>query len=385
LRRAKIRENSANQAVKGCNIASILLHLESISVYQFKNYGMAQWAFQDRIIAISGRNGIGKTNLLDAIYFLCFTKSYFQRSDASLVLHGAQGVRVAGKFIRDGKTIEATGVIRETGKKTFSIDGQPYDRLSDHIGQFPAVFIAPDDVQIILEGSEERRRFLDALLSQVDAVYLQELMKYNKVLQQRNSLLKQQLESGRQQPELLEILDQQLVQPAQYVFEKRSLYCTDLLTRSMERYCSIAGNRYALNLKYESPLQSGSMAELLKMNRQRDLASGRTQAGIHRDDILMLLGDQPFRQTASQGQRKSLLFSLKLAEFQLLKEKKGFAPLLLLDDVFEKLDAERMHNLLQEVCLANDGQVFVTDTHSERLKESFDRLGTGFQEIRCTE
>ncbi|MBU7577164.1 MAG: DNA replication and repair protein RecF [Flavihumibacter sp.] len=362
-----------------------MLHLESISVYQFKNYGMAQWAFQDRIIAISGRNGIGKTNLLDAIYFLCFTKSYFQRSDASLVLHGAQGVRVAGKFIRDGKSIEVTGVIRETGKKTFSIDGQPYDRLSDHIGQFPAVFIAPDDVQIILEGSEERRRFLDALLSQVDAVYLQELMKYNKVLQQRNSLLKQQLESGRQQPELLEILDQQLVQPAQYVFEKRSLYCTDLLTRSMERYGSIAGNRYALNLKYESPLQSGSMAELLKMNRQRDLASGRTQAGIHRDDILMLLGDQPFRQTASQGQRKSLLFSLKLAEFQLLKEKKGFAPLLLLDDVFEKLDAERMHNLLQEVCLANDGQVFVTDTHSERLKESFDRLGTEFQEIRCTE
>ncbi|MCU0384906.1 MAG: DNA replication and repair protein RecF [Flavihumibacter sp.] len=362
-----------------------MLQLESISIYQFKNYAMAQWAFRDRIVAISGRNGIGKTNLLDAIYFLCFTKSYFQRSDANLVLHGAQGLRVAGNFIRAGKSIEVTGVIRENGKKTFSVDGQPYDRLSDHIGQFPAVFIAPDDVQIILEGSEERRRFLDALLSQVDAVYLQELMKYNKLLQQRNSLLKQQLETGRQEPALLDILDQQLIQPAQYVFDKRSHYCTDLLARSMERYGSIAGNRYALNLKYESPLQSGSMGDLLKMNRHRDLASGRTQAGIHRDDIGMLLGDQPFRQTASQGQRKSLLFSLKLAEFQLLKEKKGFAPLLLLDDVFEKLDAERMHNLLQEVCLANDGQVFVSDTHSERLKESFDRLGTRFQEIRCTE
>ncbi len=385
MRRAKIREKSANQVVKQCNIASNLLQLESISVYQFKNYLNAQWAFQDRIIAISGRNGIGKTNLLDAIYFLCFTKSYFQRSDANLVLHGAQGLRMAGRFNRDGQTIEVSGVIRETGKKTFSINGQPYDRLSDHIGQFPAVFIAPDDVQIILDGSEERRRFLDALLSQVDPVYLQELMKYNKLLQQRNSLLKQQLESGRQQPELLEILDQQLVQPAQYVFEKRSLYCSQLLAQATERYGAIAGNRYPLDLKYESPLQSGSMADLLYANRLRDQASGRTLAGIHRDDITMALGDQPFRQTASQGQRKSLLFSLKLAEFQLLKEKKGFAPLLLLDDVFEKLDAERMHNLLQEVCLANNGQVFVTDTHPERLKESFDRLEMGFQEIRCME
>jgi DNA replication and repair protein RecF len=385
LRRAKIREKSANQAVKGCNIASILLHLESISVYQFKNYGTAQWAFRDRLVAISGRNGIGKTNLLDAIYFLCFTKSYFQRSDASLVQHGAQGLRVSGRFRQNQQLVEVSGVIRETGKKTFSVDGQPYDRLSDHIGRFPAVLIAPDDVQIILDGSEERRRFLDALLSQVDPVYLQELMKYNKLLQQRNSLLKQQLETGRQEPALLEVLDHQLLAPAHYVFDKRTHYCNQLLTAAMARYAVIAGNRYALELRYESPLQSGSMAELLKASRQRDLASGRTQAGIHRDDITMMLGDQPFRQTASQGQRKSLLFSLKLAEFELLKEKKGFAPLLLLDDVFEKLDAERMHNLMQEVCLANDGQVFVTDTHPERLKESFDQLGTRFQAIRSGE
>ncbi len=380
MRRAKIREKSAIQAVKECNIASILLALNSISVYQFKNYGNARWHFHNRIVAISGRNGIGKTNLLDAIYFLCFTKSYFQRSDANLVQHGAQGLRVSGQFSRGENRVEVTGIIRETGKKTFQVDGVPYERLSDHIGRFPAVFIAPDDVQIILGGSEERRRFLDALFSQLDPVYLQELMKYNRLLQQRNSLLKQQLETGRQQPDLLDILDQQIVPPASYVFSKRKEFCAELLSMANERYRSIAGNRYDLELRYESPLLTASMPDLLRTNRSRDLTSGRTQAGIHRDELQIELGNQPFRQIASQGQRKSLLFSLKLAEFELLKRNKGFAPLLLLDDVFEKLDAERMQNLLQEVCLLNNGQVFVTDTHSDRLKASFDELGCEYQE-----
>ncbi len=382
MRRAKIREKSANQAVKECNIASILLQLKSISVYQFKNYLNAHWQFDQRIVAISGRNGIGKTNLLDAIYFLSFTKSYFQRSDSQLVLHGAQGLRVAGIFQKSGNAIEVTGIIRETGKKSFLIDGQPCDRLSDHIGQFPAVFIAPDDVQIILDGSEERRRFLDALLSQIDHDYLLQLMKYNRVLQQRNSLLKQQVETGHKNLELLEVLDHQLLEPAGYVFEKRSFFTSQLLEQAKERYTTIAGTRYDLDLTYESPLQSGTMAELLFNYRNRDLASGRTLAGIHRDDIQIKLAGQPFRQIASQGQRKSLLFSLKLAEFNLLKEKKGFAPLLLLDDVFEKLDADRMHNLLHEVCMVNNGQVFVTDTHPERLKNSFKRLGAEYQEVK---
>lgn len=342
----------------------------------------AHWQFDQRIVAISGRNGIGKTNLLDAIYFLCFTKSYFQRSDSQLVMHGSQGLRVAGTFKKSGTPIEVTGIIRETGKKSFLIDGLPCDRLSDHIGQFPAVFIAPDDVQIILDGSEERRRFLDALLSQIDHDYLLQLMKYNRILQQRNSVLKQQLETGHRNLELLDVLDLQLLEPATYVFEKRSYFTQQLLAQAIDRYTTIAGTRYDVELNYESPLQSGAMADLLREYRNRDLASGRTLAGIHRDDIRIMLAGQPFRQIASQGQRKSLLFSLKLAEFNLLKEKKGFAPLLLLDDVFEKLDAERMHNLLFEVCRVNDGQVFVTDTHPERLKESFERLGAGYMEVK---
>lgn len=360
-----------------------MLQLSAISVYQFKNYLNAQWDFSERIVAVSGRNGIGKTNLLDAIYFLCFTKSYFHRSDSSLVLQGAQGLRVGGRFTRNEQVFDVSGVIRETGKKSFTINQEPCERLSDHIGAFPAVIIAPDDVQIILDGSEERRRFLDALLSQIDHEYLLKLMQYNRVLQQRNSLLKQQLETGQRNNDLLDILDHQLVDPAGYIYEKRAGYCTQLLKEAVERYTNIAGTRYDLELKYDSLLHTGTMAELLRQNRSRDLASGRTQAGIHRDDITMTLATQPFRQIASQGQRKSLLFSLKLAEFHLLKEKKGFAPLLLLDDVFEKLDAVRMHNLLQEVCLVNDGQVFVTDTHPDRLKKSFEELGCGFNEIHC--
>ncbi|HEY8398725.1 MAG TPA: DNA replication and repair protein RecF [Flavihumibacter sp.] len=360
-----------------------MLRLNAISVYQFKNYLNAQWEFPERIVAISGRNGIGKTNLLDAIYFLCFTKSYFQRSDSALVLHGAQGLRVSGRFNRNGQDFEVTGIIRETGKKSFLVNQEPCERLSDHIGAFPAVVIAPDDVQIIVDGSEERRRFLDALLSQIDHDYLVKLMTYNRVLQQRNSLLKQQLETGRRNADLLEILDQQLLEPAAYVFEKRKQYCEQLLNDAISRYATIAGSRYDLELAYQSPLHSATLSDLLQQNRQRDLASGRTQSGIHRDDIAISLAGQPFRQIASQGQRKSLLFSLKLAEFSLLKQKKGFAPLLLLDDVFEKLDAIRMQNLLQEVCLVNDGQVFVTDTHSDRLRESLGQLGCGFTEIPC--
>ncbi|ULQ57630.1 DNA replication and repair protein RecF [Flavihumibacter rivuli] len=361
-----------------------MLAVEKIALFQFKNYLAQSFHFSDRVVGISGKNGIGKTNLLDAVYYLCFTKSYFSKSDAQHVFQGAQGFRIEGQFSKQGTTHNIVAVLRENGKKEFIIDGQPCERMADHIGEFPAVFIAPDDVQIITDGSEERRRFMDALFSQLDHEYLLQLMQYNKVLVQRNSLLKQMAETRQRNTDLLDVLDHQLISPANYIYTCRKNLLGQLLRQVKANYATIAGEEYDLVLKYESQLHELSMADWLARNRERDMYAQRTHCGVHRDDIAIQLNEKPFRQTASQGQRKSLLFALKLAEFSSLKSNKGFEPILLLDDVFEKLDAQRMHNLLHEVGVNNHGQVLVTDTHEERLAGTFSSLGLPFQSIKLS-
>jgi DNA replication and repair protein RecF len=358
-----------------------VLHLDQISVYQFKNYFSQSFQFQERIIGICGKNGRGKTNLLDAIYYLCFTKSYFTRSDQANIYQSAAGFRIAGDFSLQGQHTEMVCVLRETGKKECVYNGQLYEKFSEHIGRFPCVFIAPDDVQIITGGSEERRRFLDALLSQLDAEYLKKLMEYNRVLQQRNSLLRSFAESRRIDQHLLDVLNGQLVKPAIFVFERRREFLQSFLPLIRQYYLEISGEEYIIDVTYESQLLNNGLDELLKQNQDRDLAAQRTTAGIHKDDLLLGLNGSPFRNMASQGQRKSLLFALKLAEFEALNRHKGFPPLLLLDDVFEKLDAGRMHNLLEYVCCKNKGQIFLTDTHCERIESALKALGENFQLI----
>jgi DNA replication and repair protein RecF len=345
-----------------------LFSFTSISLFQFKNYLQASFSFPGRITGICGLNGKGKTNLLDAIHYLCFTKSYFTKSDTPHVLEGAQGFRIAGKVQQDERERELVCILRETGRKEFIVDGEPYERFSHHIGRFPCVFVAPDDVQIITDGSEERRRFLDTLLSQLDAPYLQHLMDYNKILQQRNSYLKALAEKKTADNSLLDVYDLQLATHGIYVFEQRKAFLQQLLPLVNSFYEKIAGSTEAIGLAYESALLHTGFADLLRQRREKDVLLQRTTQGLHRDDLLMTLRDSPFKSTASQGQRKSLLFALKLAEFELLKEAKGFPPVLLLDDVFEKLDERRMYNLLDWVCAQNQGQVFITDTHRERLE-----------------
>lgn len=268
-------------------------------------------------------------------------------------------------------------ILRETGRKEFVVQDEPYEKLAAHIGRLPCVIIAPDDVQIITGGSEERRRLLDALLSQLDPVYLQHLMDYNKVLQQRNGFLK----SMSTDHGLLDVYDEQLVRYGVYVFEKRRDFLKDFLPLVVRFYQQIAGTVEPVELSYESQLHDMEFADLLVRLRSKDLLLQRTGGGIHKDDILVQLKGQPFKAIASQGQRKSLLFALKLGEFETLKEAKGFAPLLLLDDVFEKLDAGRMHNLLDYVCVRNEGQVVITDTHGERIRGHLEDLGVAYQLI----
>lgn len=358
-----------------------MLKLNSISLTQFKNYHFESFPFADRITGIAGKNGVGKTNLLDAIYYCCFTKSYFARSDGQNVQRGTAGFRIEGHFTLQGEPMKVVCILRETGKKEFLLNDEPYDKFSQHIGKFPCVIIAPDDTQIITGGSEERRRFLDALLSQLDAVYLQNLIDYNKVLQQRNSFLKSLAERRNADTSLLDIYDDQLGRYGHYIYEKRKTFLLQFIPAVQDYYRQIAGSDELLNLVYESQLLQQSFPDLFLRLRDKDILLQRTNGGIHKDDIDIELLQQPFKTIASQGQRKSLLFALKLAEFQALKDAKGFAPLLLLDDVFEKLDEFRMHNLLNQVCVENDGQLFITDTHAERIRDHFNNLVNNFQVI----
>ncbi len=358
-----------------------MLFLRSISVFQFKNYTNRSFSFSGKVIGICGNNGVGKTNLLDAIHYLCFTKSYFTRLDTNCVQQGRIGFRLEGNFELDGNPEKTTCILRETGKKEISVNGQSYDKFSRHIGRYPCVVIAPDDASLITGGSEERRKFLDAMLSQLDETYLQQLITYTRVLQQRNALLKAFAESGNRNPALLDVLDAQLTGPAEYIFEKRKEFLISFLPMVRHLYLEIAKQQEDISLFYESELLVTGLKELVAATRQKDFLAQRTTSGIHRDNIEISLSTLPFRNIASQGQRKSLLFALKLAEMEVLKKEKGFAPLLLLDDVFEKLDEERIGNLLHRVCVDNDGQVFITDTNEERLVQHLQAIGMGYQLI----
>lgn len=335
----------------------------------------------ERVTGICGSNGAGKTNLLDAIHYLCFTRSYFGRLDAGHVLHGASGFRLEGQFSNKQEEEKAVCILRETGRKEFLVNETAYDKFSSHIGRYPAVVIAPDDASLITGTSEYRRKFLDALISQLDAGYLQALITYSKVLQQRNSLLKSFGDTGIRNEKLLEVLDEQLTAPGNLIFEKRKSFLTHFLPAVVHLYHEIAGKSEPVNLFYESELLQQDMGKLLLENRQKDLYAQRTVSGIHKDELDMQMGNQPFRQIASQGQRKSLLFALKLAEMDILRREKGFAPLLLLDDVFEKLDEQRIANLLHKVCVENEGQVFITDTDPVRLSAQLKQLGIDFEMI----
>ncbi len=369
-----------------------MLRLQHISMVQFKNYPNRSFDFAERITGICGNNGVGKTNLLDAIHYLCFTRSYFTRLDAGNVQHGSNGFRIEGDFIlqdnhpdpdsnRNYREEKAVCILRETGRKEFTVNDAPYDKFSQHIGRYPCVVIAPDDAGLITGGSEERRRFIDALLSQLDADYLKYLITYTKILQQRNSLLRSFAETGTRNESLLDVLDEQLISPARYIFSKRKNFMVAFLPLVKHLYKDIAGKDEELDLYFESELLTASTAELLKLNRHKDIFTQRTTAGIHRDELDIKLTNQPFKSIASQGQRKSLLFALKLAEMETLRKEKGFAPLLLLDDVFEKLDEGRISNLLNKVCKENEGQVFITDTKEERLKEHLATLSVKYHLI----
>lgn len=354
-----------------------MLQLNQIKLTHFKNYDTSQFDFIQNVVGICGMNGKGKTNLLDAIYYCCFTKSYFAGTDLLNIHFGKEGFRLEANFNNKETIHKIVCIHRGNNKKEFLLNAIPYDKFSKHIGLLPAVIIAPDDIEIITGGSEGRRRYLDTVLSQLDAGYLQQLMIYNKVLLQRNSLLR----SGIDDEQLLDVFDMQMTAPGKFIYEKRKQFAMELIPLVYRFYHVISDNKEDILLSYESMLHHESLEDLFKNNRHKDRILQRTGAGLHKDELEFIMNGKVFRTIASQGQRKCLLFALKLAEYELIRMHKGFAPLLLLDDAFEKLDDNRMQNLLHWVCNDNTGQVFITDTHKERLLETFGQLNVKGQII----
>jgi DNA replication and repair protein RecF len=353
--------------------------LEALELVQFRNYLSQKWVFSERIVGICGLNGTGKTNLLDAIYYLGFAKSYFSRTDAQNVRHGDAGMRINGKFLLHKEVQQVTCILRENNKKELSVNDEIIKKITDHVGRFPCVMIAPDDVDLIAGSGESRRKMMDAILCQTNKAYLLQLIAYNKILQQRNSLLKQGENGTSIDQVLLQILNNQLVQSGEFIHQSRTSFLADYIPNVIKLYSEIADNAEGLNLIYDSQLNTTSFTQLLDTNFQKDLILQRTTKGIHRDDLRLELNQHPFKSEGSQGQRKSLLFALKLAEWEYLKENKGLSPILLLDDVFEKLDEKRMVHLMNTVCSSSFGQVFITDTHSNRLNLNLAQTGVSFQ------
>lgn len=361
-----------------------MLTLQQIALVQFRNYINNTFVFNKNIIGICGANGTGKTNLLDAIYYLSFCKSYFNRTDSSNVTHHCLGFRIEGNYLLKNNTTNVACIVRENGKKEFVCNGDEYKKFSTHIGYLPCVFIAPNDIELISGSSELRRKFIDIILSQIEPHYLQNLIEYNFILQQRNAMLKQQAVTGILDDELFNILTQQLAQKGTIIFEQREKFLQQFLPQVLINYSSIAAANDVVQLQYQSQLQQGNFYELLIKNKQTDFALQRTTAGIHKDDIECVLQAVKFKNIASQGQHKSLLFAFKLTEWQTLQQHKGFSPMLLLDDVFEKLDANRMSNLLHLVSKYSDAQIFITDTHKDRLQHHLNNLPQEHQIIEIS-
>jgi DNA replication and repair protein RecF len=348
--------------------------LKNITLLNFKNYADAAVNFSKTVNAFVGDNGAGKTNLLDAIHYLCLCKSYFNPIDSQQVKTGEDLFMIQGDFDLKDKNEKISCGVKRNQKKQFKRNKKEYDKLADHIGLFPLVMISPYDASIVMEGSEERRRFMDNVISQTNSQYLDELITYNKQLLNRNAFLKQVAISRRYDPALLEIYDEQLSASGKKLFEKRKQFMLDFIPLFNQHYQFLTGDKEQVSLEYASQLNDTSFEDLLSQSIEKDKLLERTTTGIHKDDLLFSIGDMPLKKFGSQGQQKSFLIALKLAQYGYLQKFKGFKPLLLLDDIFDKLDDNRVQKLMEMVSHHDFGQIFITDTGKDRVVNIFNRI-----------
>lgn len=344
------------------------MHLESLHLLSFKNYQEANVRFSPKINVLVGKNGSGKTNLLDSIFYLGLTKSAFSPTDLQCIRQGDSFFMVKGLFKREDRSHDISIMVQQGAKKILREDSSDYQKISDHVGKYPMVLIAPDDVDLIKEGSENRRRFMDGIISQLDRVYLDNLMQYNHALRLRNGMLKMYCDRSMSIDwSTLESYDRILADTGGLIFQKRTEFVEQLLPSFRHYYQYLVQDSEFADLRYCSELSQTSMPDGLLNARQRDAILQRTSFGIHRDDYEFCLGGELVKKFGSQGQQKSFVIALRLAQYRILEKDKGFQPILLLDDIFDKLDDFRINQLL-ELIKTEFGQIFISDARPERTR-----------------
>ena len=360
-------------------IVTIMI-LKRISILNYKNLEQVELSFSPKLNCFFGQNGMGKTNLLDAVYFLSFCKSAGNPIDSQNICHDADFFVIQGFYeAADGTPEEIYCGMKRRQKKQFKRNKKEYTRLSDHIGFLPLVMVSPADSELIAGGSDERRRFMDVVISQYDKEYLDALIRYNKALVQRNTLRKSE------QPveeELFLVWEEMMAQAGEVVFRKREAFIREFIPIFQSFYSFISQDREKVGLSYDSHARDASLLEVLKESRARDQIMGYSLRGVHKDELNMLLGDFPIKREGSQGQNKTYLVALKLAQFDFLKRTGTTVPLLLLDDIFDKLDASRVEQIIKLVAGDSFGQIFITDTNREHLDRILHKVGSDYKMFR---
>ena len=345
--------------------------LEKIVISDFRNIQLQEIDFSPNINCISGNNGEGKTNLLDAIYYMSMTKSAFASSDKFNFRHGTEEFSLAGTYrMPNGLSSRFALKMSSKGEKKVKRDDKFYQKVSEHVGVLSVVMVSPADVSMVSESGDERRRFVNAVLSQMDREYMSAMQQYNRLLLQRNKMLKDAVVDR----SLLEVIDMRMSALADPIHEARKRFVADLKPIVAEYYKALSGDSEQVDIEYESELSKDSLENILAASFEKDRILKHTTSGIHRDDFVFTMNGHPIRRFGSQGQQKSFLVSLKFAQYEIMKRNYGFAPMLLLDDVFDKLDMGRISNLLQMVASNDFGQIFITDSNKVRMAGIVDRL-----------
>jgi DNA replication and repair protein RecF len=362
---------------------NLLVH--ALELTHFKNHRASSWQFNPKVNIISGNNGNGKTNVLDALHYLSLTKSYLNTNDSQNITHGESMALLKAKLARKGSEHVLDLGLKKGQKKKVRLDGKEIDRLADHVGYMPVVMITPMDRDLIIDAAETRRKLMDTTVSQNDKHYLNALMAYNRALTQRNTTLKYFASNRTYDAEMIGLYNEQLAHNASIIFEARKAFASELLPLLTHYYHLLSGGKETVGVRYKSALHESSMTDLLTENESKDRVLQYTSSGTHRDDLVFHLGEHPIKRVGSQGQQKSFLIALKLAQFEITKRHLGMPPLLLLDDIFDKLDEGRVANLLSLVHTEEFGQIFITDTHPERMLELSENLQLNHSTFEITD
>lgn len=353
--------------------------LKSLSLLNYKNFDSKVFTFNNKINCIVGNNGIGKTNILDAIYHLSFGKSYFNPVATQNIKHDADYFVVNGDYIKQDKSEKIVVSLKRGQKKIIKRNGKVYEKFSEHIGFLPLVIISPADRDLIIEGSDTRRKFIDSVISQSDKTYLADLINYNKILSQRNALLKYFALNHTFNKDTLEIYNNQLNDYGTKIFKKREAFLEAFIPVFKSRYKAISNGNETVNLVYQSDLFENTLDVLLKNAINKDKALQYTSVGIHKDDLHFNIEEHPIKKFGSQGQQKSFLIALKLAQFDFIKKQSGDIPILLLDDIFDKLDEHRVAQIISLVDNENFGQIFISDTHADRTENAIKQVHQSYE------